>query len=221
MMLTGDKMETAVTIGKLSGIIGGEKGGWIEPPSDKKKMPPLEDQYIKVLQELRASANVRSSLVINGKMLEESIKNFESEFKDVFDRVDSIICNRAAPAQKAYIVKWAMKTFSGVCLAIGDGANDVSVIQASNVGVGMMGKEGNQAALASDFIIYRFCFLKRLLFVHGRYSYLRTSKVVLICIYKNLACVLPICWFAMYSKATGQTLFEAMMLSSFNLFFTS
>jgi len=114
-----------------------------------------------------------------------------------------------------------MRTYSGVCLAIGDGANDVSMILSSNVGIGLMGKEGTQAALAADFIIYRFCFLKKLLFIHGRYSYLRTSKVVLICIYKNLACILPLCWYGMFSQATGQTLFEAIMLSMFNMFFTS
>jgi len=218
MMLTGDKRETAVTIGNLSGIISGEKPVYIEPPSETKRT--LDQQYADVLEELRA-ANGRSSLVINGKMLEESIKNFEGEFKEVFDRVDSIICNRAAPAQKAHVVRWAMKTYSGVCLAIGDGANDVAMIQASNVGIGIMGKEGTQAALASDFIIYRFAFLKKLLFVHGHYNYLRTSKVVLICIYKNLACILPLCWYGMYSNATGQSFFEAMMISMFNIFFTS
>lgn len=219
MMLTGDKMETAVTIGQLSGIISGENVVEIERPS--QNAPSLDKQYSKTIKDLKARSTMRSALVINGEMLEESITNYEDQFKEVFERVDSIICNRAAPAQKAYIVKWAMKTFSGVSLAIGDGANDVSMIQASNVGIGIMGKEGTQAALAADFIIYRFCFLKKLLFVHGRYSYLRTSKVVLICIYKNLACVLPLCWFAMYSNATGQTLFEAMMLSLFNVFFTS
>jgi len=219
MMLTGDKMETAVTIGQLSGIISGENLVEIERPS--RKIPSLDEQYTKIITNLKILSSVRSALVINGEMLEDSISHYEEQFKEVFERVDSIICNRAAPAQKAYIVRWAMKTFSGVSLAIGDGANDVSMIQASNVGIGIMGKEGTQAALAADFIIYRFCFLKKLLFVHGRYSYLRTSKVVLICIYKNLACVLPICWFGMYSQATGQTLFEAMMLSMFNVFFTS
>jgi len=219
MMLTGDKMETAVTIGELSGIITAEKVFEIERVSDK--VPSLEEQYERVHYDLRNAGSEKSCLVINGEMLEESISDYESEFKEVFDKIDSMICNRAAPAQKAYIVRWVMKTYSGVCLAIGDGANDVSMIQASNVGIGIMGQEGTQAALASDFIIYRFCFLKKLLFVHGHYNYLRTSKVVLICIYKNLACILPLCWYGMYSQSTGQTIFEASMLSMFNLFFTS
>jgi len=219
MMLTGDKMETAVTIGELSGIISGENVVKIEKPTNK--IPPISEQYRELINNLYADPSSRSVLVINGEMLEESITCYEQEFKKVFDKVDSIICNRAAPAQKAYIVRWAMRTYRGVCLAIGDGANDVSMILSSNVGIGIMGKEGNQAALAADFIIYRFCFLKKLLFIHGRYCYLRTSKVVLICIYKNLACVLPLCWYGMFSHATGQTLFEAMMLSMFNMFFTS
>jgi len=219
MMLTGDRMETAVTIGQLCGIISGENIVEIESPT--KKLLSISDQYSKIIKQLETTPSERFVLVINGEMLEQSISHHEDEFRQVFDRVNGIICNRAAPAQKAYIVRWTMRTYSGVCLAIGDGANDVSMIQVSNVGIGIMGKEGTQAALAADFIIYRFCFLKKLLFIHGRYSYLRTSKVVLICIYKNLACVLPLCWYGMFSQATGQTLFEAMMLSMFNVFFTS
>jgi len=191
MMLTGDKMETAVTIGQLSGIISGEKVFEIERPVDN--IPSIGEQYTHIFSQLKSAVSTRSCLVINGEMLEESISSHESKFKQVFELVDSMICNRAAPAQKAYVVRWVMKTYSGICLAIGDGANDVSMIQASNVGIGIMGQEGTQAALASDFIIYRFCFLKKLLFVHGHYNYLRTSKVVLICIYKNLACILPLC----------------------------
>jgi len=188
MMLTGDKKETAVTIAQLSGIIEREKLVWIEPPGDI----PLKDQYLQIIKDIKSNSS-KSALVINGDMLEQSITYHTSEFKQVFNEVVSIICNRAAPAQKALIVRWVRENFSGVSLAIGDGANDVSMIQSSNVGVGIMGKEGTQAALASDFIIYRFNFLKKLLFVHGRYNYLRTSKVVLICIYKNLACILPLC----------------------------
>merc|ERR1719273_2082357 len=95
------------------------------------------------------------------------------------------------------------------------------MIQSSNVGIGVMGKEGTQAALAADFIIYRFMHLKKLLFVHGRWNYLRTAKVVLFCIYKNLACILPLAWFAIFSASTAQTIFEPLILSLFNLFYTS
>lgn len=58
-------------------------------------------------------------------------------------------------------------------LAIGDGANDVPMIQSAHVGVGISGKEGMQAVLASDYSIAQFRFLSRLLLVHGRWDYRR------------------------------------------------
>lgn len=65
-----------------------------------------------------------------------------------------------------------------ITLSIGDGANDVSMIQAAHIGVGISGQEGMQAVMASDFAIAQFRFLKVLLLVHGRWSYIRITKVV-------------------------------------------
>ena len=64
-----------------------------------------------------------------------------------------------------------------VTLSIGDGANDVSMIQAAHVGVGISGQEGMQAVMAADFSIAQFRYLTELLLVHGRWSYLRIAKV--------------------------------------------
>jgi hypothetical protein len=77
------------------------------------------------------------------------------------------------PLQKAKVVRLIKETSKEVCLSIGDGANDVGMIQEANVGVGIYGKEGNQAARASDFALHQFRHLKRLLCVHGRYSMIR------------------------------------------------
>jgi P-type E1-E2 ATPase len=77
------------------------------------------------------------------------------------------------PLQKAKVVRLIKETSGEVCLSIGDGANDVGMIQEANVGVGIYGKEGNQAARASDFALHQFRHLKRLLCVHGRYSMIR------------------------------------------------
>ena len=63
-------------------------------------------------------------------------------------------------------------------LSIGDGANDVPMLQGAHVGVGISGQEGMQAVNNSDFAIAQFRYLKRLLFVHGRWNYRRSSKVV-------------------------------------------
>jgi hypothetical protein len=64
------------------------------------------------------------------------------------------------------------------CLSVGDGANDVGMIQAANVGVGISGFEGQQAVMASDFAIAQFRFLERLVLVHGGWSYKRICRMV-------------------------------------------
>jgi phospholipid-translocating ATPase len=51
--------------------------------------------------------------------------------------------------------------------AIGDGANDVSMLQKADVGVGIMGNEGNQASQFADFGVAQFQDLRRLAFWHG------------------------------------------------------
>src|SRR5205823_14808523 len=98
---------------------------------------------------------------------------------------DSVICCRASPSQKASLVKAIRKRVNGsVTLAIGDGANDIAMIQEAHVGIGITGKEGLQAARTSDYSIAQFRFLCNLLFVHGRWSYVRVSKFVLGTFYK-------------------------------------
>ncbi len=71
-------------------------------------------------------------------------------------------------------------------LAVGDGANDVSMIQKADVGVGIAGREGMQAVMASDFAMARFHFLVRLLLVHGHWCYSRLGNLILYFFYKNI-----------------------------------
>lgn len=70
-------------------------------------------------------------------------------------------------------------------LAIGDGANDVSMIQMADVGVGISGQEGMQAVMASDFTLSRFKYLEKLLLIHGFWSYDRLARMILYFFYKN------------------------------------
>lgn len=81
-----------------------------------------------------------------------------------------------------------------VVLAVGDGANDVAMIQAANVGIGISGEEGLQAASASDYAIPRFHFLRRLLLVHGAWNYDRSVKVILYSFYKNICLYIIELW---------------------------
>jgi len=84
-------------------------------------------------------------------------------------------------------------------LAIGDGANDVSMIQMADVGVGISGQEGRQAVMASDFAMGQFKFLKRLLLVHGHWNYQRVGYLVLYNFYRNAVFVLMLFWYILYT----------------------
>jgi len=90
----------------------------------------------------------------------------------------SVICCRVSPLQKAKVVLLVKDNTSALTLAIGDGANDVSMIQAAHIGVGIHGEEGSQAARASEYSLGQFRFLKRLLLVHGSWSYYRQTHLI-------------------------------------------
>ena len=90
------------------------------------------------------------------------------------------------PRQKAELVELVKQNVHAITLAIGDGANDVGMIQAADVGIGISGREGLQAANSSDYSIAQFRFLHKLMLVHGVWSYNRLSKVILYSFYKNI-----------------------------------
>jgi len=108
-----------------------------------------------------------------------------------------------------------------ITLSIGDGANDVAMIQKAAVGVGISGNEGLQAANSADFAIAQFSFLSRLLFVHGAWNYSRISKVILYSFYKNITLYIIELWFAIYNYWSGQVIYERWTIGMYNVFFTS
>ena len=82
--------------------------------------------------------------------------------------------------------------------AIGDGANDVAMIQTAHVGIGIAGREGSHAVRASDVSISAFADLSRLLLVHGSYAYHRSALVAQISFYKSWAFCLAQVLYARY-----------------------
>ena len=106
--------------------------------------------------------------------------------------------SRVSPLQKALVVKLVKRHLKAILLAIGDGANDVSMIQAAHVGVGIAGMEGLQAARSADVSIGQFRYLKKLLLVHGAWSYHRVSKVILYSFYKNIALFMTQFWVSIH-----------------------
>ena len=156
-------------------------------------------------------------------LLQDDIKYL---FLAVARQCKSVICCRCSPAQKAAVVTlvtqprlmWGPGFLS---LAIGDGANDVPMIQSASVGVGISGKEGRQAVLSSDFSIAQFKFLKRLLLVHGNYSYKRISKLILFSFMKNVALALSNFWFAIQTLYSGLLMYFGILFTLYNALFTT
>ncbi|KAK7340060.1 hypothetical protein VNO77_20752 [Canavalia gladiata] len=136
------------------------------------------------------------ALIIDGNSLVYILeKEVESELFDLATSCRVVLCCRVAPLQKAGIVDLIKSRTDDMTLAIGDGANDVSMIQMADVGVGICGQEGRQAVMASDFAMGQFQFLKRLLLVHGHWNYQRVGYLVLYNFYRNAVFVLMLFWY--------------------------
>ncbi|MGH0118993.1 UNVERIFIED_CONTAM: hypothetical protein FKN15_003542, partial [Acipenser sinensis] len=133
----------------------------------------------------------------------------------------TVICCRVTPLQKAQVVELVKKNKNAVTLAIGDGANDVSMIKTAHIGVGISGQEGMQAVLASDFSFAQFRFLQRLLLVHGRWSYFRMCNFLCYFFYKNFAFTLVHFWFGFFCGFSAQTVYDQWFITLFNIVYTS
>ncbi|XP_063063571.1 phospholipid-transporting ATPase IB [Engraulis encrasicolus] len=126
-----------------------------------------------------------------------------------------------SPLQKSEIVDMVKRHVKAITLAIGDGANDVGMIQTAHVGVGISGNEGMQATNSSDYSIAQFSYLEKLLLVHGAWSYNRVTKCILYCFYKNVVLYIIELWFAFVNGFSGQILFERWCIGLYNVIFTA
>ncbi|XP_020292999.1 phospholipid-transporting ATPase ID isoform X5 [Pseudomyrmex gracilis] len=190
---------------------------WDKESSDTEYNPSREEQ-----DEHDMEQSTGFAVVINGHSLVHALHpQLEQLFLEVSSQCKAVICCRVTPLQKAMVVELIKKNKSAVTLAIGDGANDVSMIKTAHIGVGISGQEGLQAVLASDYSIGQFRFLERLLLVHGRWSYYRMSKFLRYFFYKNFAFTLCHIWFAFFCGFSAQTVFDPMYISVYNLFYTS
>lgn len=219
-MLTGDKRETAINIAHSARIC--------KPFSEVFVLDvmrgDLQDTMASTLVEVGRGMIAHSVIVVDGHTLGiiDEDETMKAMFIDLGVRADSVICCRASPSQKANLVKSIRSAVpTSITLAIGDGANDIAMIQASHVGIGISGREGLQAARTSDFSIAQFRFLQRLLFVHGRWNYLRTGKYILATFWKEMLFYIAQCQFQRWNGYTGTSLFESTSLAVFNTLFTS
>ncbi|XP_022186927.2 probable phospholipid-transporting ATPase IIB isoform X1 [Nilaparvata lugens] len=177
-MLTGDKLETACCIAKSSRLVSRTHELYVFSPVVTRTDAHLQINAFRKKQD--------AALIITGDSLEVCLNFYQAEFLELACRSPAVVCCRCSPTQKAQVVRLIQQHTSKRTAAVGDGGNDVSMIQAADTGIGIAGLEGRQASLAADFSISQFSHLARLLLVHGRYSYKRSASLSQFVIHRGL-----------------------------------
>uniref|UniRef100_A0A8C7DFF7 Phospholipid-transporting ATPase n=1 Tax=Oncorhynchus kisutch TaxID=8019 RepID=A0A8C7DFF7_ONCKI len=201
-VLTGDKQETAENIGYSCNMLREE----------------MNDIFV---VSANNSDDVRQELSTNTPHSTYNERSMELLFLRTACLCKTVICCRVTPLQKAQVVELVKKYKQAVTLAIGDGANDVSMIKAAHIGVGISGQEGMQAVLSSDYSFAQFRFLERLLLVHGRWSYLRMCKFLRYFFYKNFTFTFVHFWYAFFCGFSAQTVYDEWFITLYNLVYTA
>ncbi|KAF8350409.1 phospholipid-translocating ATPase [Amanita rubescens] len=233
---TGDKIETAIAIGHSTNLIGRDSNIIVIRGANESIRPVYQQMMSAAKEFFPESESTASSivganngdrpggfvLVIDGGALGRVLSDSRSKqlLLRLASECEGVICCRVSPLQKALIVRLVKDNVGAMTLAIGDGANDVSMIQAADVGVGIVGEEGLQAVNSSDYAIAQFRFLKRLLLVHGHWSYARNGNMILNFFYKNIVCIGVLWWFQIYAAWSSTYVFEYTYLIFWNSFWT-
>ncbi|KAJ3502673.1 hypothetical protein NLJ89_g8781 [Agrocybe chaxingu] len=253
---TGDKLETAIAIGRSTNLIATDSniiiirgtsrrpvhaqmvdtldrffsehataGGHTALKTSTEGIIPLQQINTGVSSIVGPENGERPGgfiLVVDGAALLEAFGDEEN--KSILLRLavlcDGVICCRVSPLQKALIVKLVKDGLGAMTLAIGDGANDVSMIQAADVGIGISGEEGMQAVNSSDYAIAQFRFLKKLLLVHGHWSYARNGMMLLNFFYKNIVSVGVLWWFQIHDAWSAYHVFDYVYILFWNSLWT-
>ncbi|KAM7480579.1 hypothetical protein LguiA_028792 [Lonicera macranthoides] len=231
-VLTGDKMETAINIGFACSLLRqGMKQICITTNIDMlvqdSKQAAKENIMMQIanasqMVKLEKDPHAAFALIIDGKtltyVLEDDLKH---QFLNLAVDCASVICCRVSPKQKALVTRLVKEGTGKTTLAIGDGANDVGMIQEADIGVGISGVEGMQAVMASDFSIAQFRFLERLLVVHGHWCYKRIAQMICYFFYKNIAFGLTLFYFEAFTGFSGQSVYDDWYMLLFNVVLTS
>ncbi|XP_053734425.1 probable phospholipid-transporting ATPase IA isoform X3 [Synchiropus splendidus] len=220
-ILTGDKQETAINIGHSCKLLTKNMGMLVINEDTLDRTRETLSHHCGMLGDALHKEN-DFALIIDGKTLKYALTfGVRQYFLDLALSCKAVICCRVSPLQKSDVVEMVKKQVKVITLAIGDGANDVGMIQTAHVGVGISGNEGLQAANSSDYSIAQFKYLKNLLLVHGAWNYDRVAKCILYCFYKNIVLYIIEIWFAFVNGFSGQILFERWCIGLYNVLFTA
>lgn len=220
-VLTGDKLETAVNIALACGQISQDAQQHVITECYNKydmqnSLSTLKDQC-----QSNKTTSHKCALIMDGPSLATALKETPDEFQSTALQCEAVLCCRLNPLQKSEVVTLIKKQKGFLTAAIGDGANDVSMIQEADVGIGIMGREGLQAARSSDFAIAKFCMLQRLLLVHGHYNTVRLSFLVLFYSYKNILITGITVLFQLYDLYSSTSVYHFLYMWLFDVIYIS
>ncbi|KAL2354519.1 P-type ATPase [Cryomyces antarcticus] len=235
-VLTGDKVETAINIGFSCNLLSTEMDLIVfKVDEDKPERAGAEldrllatfnktgsDEELKAAKKNHEPPAPTHALVIDGDSLKHVLDDeLRQKFLLLCKECKSVLCCRVSPSQKAAVVQMVKNGLDVITLSIGDGANDVAMIQEAHVGVGIAGEEGRQAVMSSDYAIGQFRFLTRLVLVHGRWSYRRLAETIANFFYKNIVWTFALFWYQIYNNFDCSYLFDYTYILLYNLAFTS
>ncbi|PFH48817.1 hypothetical protein AMATHDRAFT_5455 [Amanita thiersii Skay4041] len=242
-ILTGDKLQTAIEIGYSCNLLKNDMDVMIlsadsmeqtrsqieaglnkiasvlgPPPVGSKRHHQQESERGFIVGTAKASFAV----VIDGDTLRHALMpELKPLFLNLGTQCETVVCCRVSPAQKALTVKLVKEGRNAMTLSIGDGANDVAMIQEANIGCGLYGLEGSQAAMSADYAFGQFRFLTKLLLVHGRWSYQRIADMHSNFFYKNVIWTFAMFWFLPFNSFDATYLYQYTFILLYNLVFTS
>ncbi|KAF7852745.1 uncharacterized protein EAF02_012144 [Botrytis sinoallii] len=235
-VLTGDKVETAINIGFSCNLLNNDMELIVFKIEDEQVSTAEAelDKHLAAFKLTGSDAELKAAkknheppapthaIVIDGDSLKLVLDDsLRQKFLLLCKECKSVLCCRVSPAQKAAVVAMVKGGLDVMTLSIGDGANDVAMIQEADVGVGIAGEEGRQAVMSSDYAIGQFRFLQRLVLVHGRWSYRRLGETIANFFYKNVVWTFTIFWYQIFANFDMTYLYDYTYILLFNLAFTS
>lgn len=223
-MLTGDKLETARNIGVSCRLLR-QKMDILELQEARDRTRVLHQivESLEKNEKFVGRTNENFALVVTGQCLTVILNDpdLKTLFEALCKMAKTVVACRVIPSQKAAIVRLIHEGCDNpMTLAIGDGANDVAMIQEARLGVGISGNEGMQAVRNSDYSFAQFRYLQKLLLVHGHWNYRRVSVLILYSFYKNICNVLTLFFYGFHNGFTGTTLYESYLGSGWNVGWT-
>ncbi|KAJ7028850.1 phospholipid-transporting ATPase 1 [Mycena alexandri] len=234
-ILTGDKLQTAIEIGYSCNLLKADMDLMIlSADSQQQARAQIEAGLNKIASVLGPpswdprkrgfvpGAQAAFAVVIDGDTLTHALSpELKEMFLNLGTQCETVVCCRVSPAQKALTVKLVKEGRNAMTLSIGDGANDVAMIQEANVGCGLFGLEGSQAAMSADYAFGQFRFLTKLLLVHGRWSYQRVAEMHANFFYKNVVWTFGLFWYMPFNGFDATYLYHYTFILLCNLLFTS